>query len=898
MAWVDEGPGPPTCPRSCAEQQPLPQKRTAAAGEGSVSKRSVSSNNKAKYFVNYKTSQMRLGHSNRVMSRVRRERDRSDGDPPVTDIPTTTEADQDDELELELGESAAASSTMASPSSDDADAAAAPTLSYSHLHAQPQIHLDTADQQQQQQPQQGHLHAGAGADAENEEQQQCLDYLGDAAESSAQHLCGLESPAELLKRLRTLRLRNCCERSVFSALHTLALNATLSDRGECVRILSDLLEVDSLANRITCELAEILFRFDCRQVYSLINQCDDCKEAYRRWVCSTLVPYFAEPKDVAPPGTEQSSNAKTPGKNKRSAWSATRTEGGDVAGVAGAGGVNGIKHKSLKLISNNNKSNNGNNMNERQINQKPDKSSKANGNEENTNANGNVNGNVNGDNDRNVEDAIGRDLAQTFYDVVGMSNPHQSQVSDVNGGEGPVAMAAAEAETQSNNFISTANNADPRGLDPVISKLQKRSTRKAEFRKRRRIRPCLSVCQTVEQKCPYLLPADRAPALPTQYAGEPTFLCLDQNIPETGEQLKKSSYGPNDCCYSYCNGPESGVCTVCQDFAPPRASPSDVAANSTRRVHNITLTLSSPPGEHARAKSVALALRNVTKERDSEQDAMESLMERLPYYARLGSIYYYDEDGEMPKAPVSGNCAPVPAVTTRCTFPYYASGTEAAAPPTQLLVWLSALLGLLSSCGAAQRWSCSWSGGCGQRGRGRQCVNCEASCHEQELITSNSNSASGSGSGSGSTNRRSSQQSVDGKCTEKAPQAEAEAEAEGAFGSNAWMWAWSVRPLNTHRQMCSKVRYFSSRSKFKCESRGGRISMPKYRDLDPVRLRVRIRIRIRWSWSWPGGGVWQAREGCTRTINYRYFYYYNYNINDWWRRWWLGEWRIVGSGAL
>lgn len=51
-----------------------------------------------------------------------------------------------------------------------------------------------------------------------------------------------------------------------------------------------------------------------------------------------------------------------------------------------------------------------------------------------------------------------------------------------------------------------------------------------EFRKRRRIRPCLSVCQTVEQKCPYLLPADRAPALPTQYAGEPTFLCLGELI--------------------------------------------------------------------------------------------------------------------------------------------------------------------------------------------------------------------------------------------------------------------------------------------------------------------------------------------------------------------------------
>lgn len=137
-----------------------------------------------------------------------------------------------------------------------------PTLSYSHLHAQEQLQLD---------------HDRGEEEEDEQEQQQCLEYLGDSAESSPQHLCDLRSPGELLERLRALRLRNCCERSVFSALHTIALNASLTDRRECARILTDLLDVDGLANRITCELAEILFRFDCRQVYSLINQCDDCK---------------------------------------------------------------------------------------------------------------------------------------------------------------------------------------------------------------------------------------------------------------------------------------------------------------------------------------------------------------------------------------------------------------------------------------------------------------------------------------------------------------------------------------------------------------------------------------------------------------------------------------------
>lgn len=52
-----------------------------------------------------------------------------------------------------------------------------------------------------------------------------------------------------------------------------------------------------------------------------------------------------------------------------------------------------------------------------------------------------------------------------------------------------------------------------------------RSKRKTETIRRKKIRPCLKVCQKVEEQCPYLLPGDRAPGYNTQYAGEPTFLC-------------------------------------------------------------------------------------------------------------------------------------------------------------------------------------------------------------------------------------------------------------------------------------------------------------------------------------------------------------------------------------
>uniref|UniRef100_A0A1A9VT81 Uncharacterized protein n=1 Tax=Glossina austeni TaxID=7395 RepID=A0A1A9VT81_GLOAU len=113
--------------------------------------------------------------------------------------------------------------------------------------------------------------------SKQQKQQQCLEYLGDSDKTMPKHLCNLKSPGELLSQLRQLRLKNCCERNVYSALHTLALNITLSGGNECEQLLNHIMELDALAARITCGLSNILYRFDCRQIYSIIHQCDDCK---------------------------------------------------------------------------------------------------------------------------------------------------------------------------------------------------------------------------------------------------------------------------------------------------------------------------------------------------------------------------------------------------------------------------------------------------------------------------------------------------------------------------------------------------------------------------------------------------------------------------------------------
>lgn len=109
------------------------------------------------------------------------------------------------------------------------------------------------------------------------EKQQCLDYLGDDQLAfSPQQICK-KSPSDIINILRTLRLRHCCERNAYSALHNDGLTAVINGGHQCETTLLNLIDMDALASRITCELNDILFRYDCRQLYSITHGCDACK---------------------------------------------------------------------------------------------------------------------------------------------------------------------------------------------------------------------------------------------------------------------------------------------------------------------------------------------------------------------------------------------------------------------------------------------------------------------------------------------------------------------------------------------------------------------------------------------------------------------------------------------
>lgn len=112
------------------------------------------------------------------------------------------------------------------------------------------------------------------------EKQQCLEYLNDNKESSPEQICR-KQPRDILNALHVLRLRSCCEKSISSSLHNEAMLSVLDGGEECVKILKQLIDTDGIASRITCGLNEILFRYDCRQIYSIKHGCNDCKVNFR-----------------------------------------------------------------------------------------------------------------------------------------------------------------------------------------------------------------------------------------------------------------------------------------------------------------------------------------------------------------------------------------------------------------------------------------------------------------------------------------------------------------------------------------------------------------------------------------------------------------------------------------
>lgn len=99
-------------------------------------------------------------------------------------------------------------------------------------------------------------------------------------------LCALGAGARA-RRLASLRLRACCERSPASALDQVARADVLAGGERCERTLHDLLGLDAMVARVHCDFVDILSRYDCEQSFS-VHTCKECQVSVSMARCCRL----------------------------------------------------------------------------------------------------------------------------------------------------------------------------------------------------------------------------------------------------------------------------------------------------------------------------------------------------------------------------------------------------------------------------------------------------------------------------------------------------------------------------------------------------------------------------------------------------------------------------------
>lgn len=95
------------------------------------------------------------------------------------------------------------------------------------------------------------------------------------AERTARDICAGGPSA-----LRAARLPHCRERAVLPALDARARRHALQGGERCARAVSDVLQLDALAETAASDLDSILARYDCGQTFSVIHTCRDCQVAH------------------------------------------------------------------------------------------------------------------------------------------------------------------------------------------------------------------------------------------------------------------------------------------------------------------------------------------------------------------------------------------------------------------------------------------------------------------------------------------------------------------------------------------------------------------------------------------------------------------------------------------
>ncbi|XP_022238372.1 transmembrane protein FAM155A-like [Limulus polyphemus] len=114
---------------------------------------------------------------------------------------------------------------------------------------------------------------------------------------SLAYLCALSPGREREKHLLNQRPCFCSHYLLTSVLGPRGIKGSPED---CRTALTSVINLDTMAQQVTCEFEALLARYDCRGQYSVRFSCQECEKVYRQWVCAMLLPFFLHDQHIKP----------------------------------------------------------------------------------------------------------------------------------------------------------------------------------------------------------------------------------------------------------------------------------------------------------------------------------------------------------------------------------------------------------------------------------------------------------------------------------------------------------------------------------------------------------------------------------------------------------------------
>ncbi|XP_074601060.1 calcium-permeable channel component Mid1 [Brevipalpus obovatus] len=107
-------------------------------------------------------------------------------------------------------------------------------------------------------------------------------------------ICQYSKPKDRIDQIKRYCLSFCDKYTLSNVLSDDSWAKLMSNNQSiCIETLQELHLIDKLASKIVCKFNDILSRYQCRG-YSRKTDCNQCKKAYKDWVCSLTLPYYLD----------------------------------------------------------------------------------------------------------------------------------------------------------------------------------------------------------------------------------------------------------------------------------------------------------------------------------------------------------------------------------------------------------------------------------------------------------------------------------------------------------------------------------------------------------------------------------------------------------------------------